>query len=318
MLLMTVSSSPSPYLEVLGRLHPLLLHFPIAFVLAAAAIELVWWLVGRRDARSPSGGFCLWAGLIMGGLATWAGWLLADHQTLTGSDLFWHRWTAIAAMGFLVLAAIAWILRKWDSARWVTPQLGLLLLSAVLICVSGHIGAEMVWGDDWVFKPLSKSQATSAPTETPKADPSPESESASGPIQQPSTPSAASPPSLADAKKTSDADHTQVTWAMIEPIFEAHCAKCHGPKRQKGDLQLIPWSAIFEFEPAAWAVRPGNVKDSWVHQRIVLPPDHEDAMPPEGKADPLSAEQITMIDHWIQQGAPGPNGQVPQVTGADG
>jgi len=316
MLFLMMTASPNPFLEVLGRFHPLLLHFPIAFVLAAAVIELVRWLAGRRDTMSGSSSFCMWAGLVMGGLATWAGWLLADHQALAGSDIFWHRWTGVAAMGLLVLAAFAWILRKWKGRDWLAPHVVLLLLSAIMICVSGHIGAEMVWGDDWLFEPLSKDQAkatTKPDIEAQTTEASTTAGDSTSSAKAAVSPSEVVVPSPPASGGKQDAT---VTWAMIEPIFEAHCAKCHGPKRQKGDLQLVPWDAIFEFGPADWAIRPGNVKESWVHERIILPPDHEDAMPPEGKADPLTADQIALINQWIEQGALGPHGQAPKLTGA--
>ncbi len=315
MFLFAIASDPNPYWEVLGRFHPLLLHFPIAFILAAACIELVRWLAGRRDTMSASAGFCLWAGLVMGGLSVWAGWLLADHNDMTGDDVFWHRWTAIAAMGLLSLAAVAWVLRRIKGRDWVAPHLGLLLLSAVMICVSGHLGAEMVWGEDWVFEPLETKSA-------PEVAPSPAAKEKQTPNTQPSEAANASTPSVSTdtpvASKASNAPlpvatptDAAVLWADVQPIFEQHCGKCHGKTRQKADLQLVPWAAIFEFEPEAWAITPGDAAASWVHQRITLPAGNEDVMPPEDKGDPLSAVQIARIDAWINQGAIGPDGQAP-------
>ena len=37
-------------------------------------------------------------------------------------------------------------------------------------------------------------------------------------------------------------------------------------------------------------------------RRILLPPDHEDHMPPEGKP-PLTVAEATLIRWWIDQGA---------------
>jgi hypothetical protein len=37
--------------------------------------------------------------------------------------------------------------------------------------------------------------------------------------------------------------------------------------------------------------------------QLMVPRDHDDAMPPKGK-EPLTPEQILAISRWIQQGAP--------------
>jgi hypothetical protein len=44
---------------------------------------------------------------------------------------------------------------------------------------------------------------------------------------------------------------------------------------------------------------------------ITLKPGEDGAMPPEGKADPLSQQQIDLFSQWIMDGAHGPDGQQP-------
>jgi len=102
-----------------------------------------------------------------------------------------------------------------------------------------------------------------------------------------------------------------VGWADVSPILTQHCEKCHGPKRQKAGLQLVPWSAMFGGDPADWVVTPGDPEGSLMHTAITLAPAEEGAMPPEGKADPLSEDQVALLTRWIQDGAPGPDGAKP-------
>lgn len=103
-------------------------------------------------------------------------------------------------------------------------------------------------------------------------------------------------------------------WASAEPILVSHCQKCHGPKKQKGDLQLIPWSKMFDGDPADWVVRPGDAAGSTLHTLITKPVGDEDIMPPADKAEPLSDEQVQVLTDWIDAGCPGPDGQAPPAV----
>mgnify|MGYP000386236132 CR=1 FL=1 len=103
MLLLTMDA----YWQVFGRFHPLLIHFPLALILVAACIEGTRYAIGRRDQPSPTAAICLWIGLVMGGLALWAGWVLADYTGEEGALVSLHRWTGVATISLLVLAAAA-------------------------------------------------------------------------------------------------------------------------------------------------------------------------------------------------------------------
>jgi uncharacterized membrane protein len=83
-------------MPLISHLHPLLVHFPIALVLAAAAAELAaiatpgpWW---RAVAVSN-----LRAGAALGLVAAITGWLLAASPVIDATPaLDWHRWLGMA------------------------------------------------------------------------------------------------------------------------------------------------------------------------------------------------------------------------------
>jgi len=259
-----------------GRLHPLLLHFPIALILLAAAIEGIRYVLGRRDQPSTSATTCMWVGLLTAALAVWAGWELAEQQGDTGGLVALHRWTAIACLAATALAAAAWIMRRTKGRDWTGTHVAMLLLAGVLVAVSGHFGAEMVWGEGWI---LSGPQAA----ETPEAD---------------------------------RAAGEAATWAHVEPILVSHCEKCHGAKRQKDGLRLVPWTAIFVGDPTEWVVHAGDAQGSRLHLAITMPRTEDGAMPPEDKGEPLTASEVDTITTWIQNGATGPDGQSPPEVAA--
>jgi mono/diheme cytochrome c family protein len=89
----------------------------------------------------------------------------------------------------------------------------------------------------------------------------------------------------------------------IKPIFEKSCIECHGPEKQKGRVRLDSLEATLKSGKGK-AVVPGKSEESLLVlsvARVTEDPDHH--MPPEGKGDPLSKEQVGLIRAWIDQGA---------------
>ena len=89
----------------------------------------------------------------------------------------------------------------------------------------------------------------------------------------------------------------------IRPIFSNHCYACHGPdaETRKADLRLDLEASLFAVrdEPL---VTPGNIKNSHLIHRITSKDDAE-KMPPTDFLKPLSADQISLLEQWVKQGA---------------
>jgi len=99
------------------------------------------------------------------------------------------------------------------------------------------------------------------------------------------------------------ADKKEVTYAKdIKPIFEKACFKCHGEEKQKAKLRVDSIEAIKKGSENGEVIVPGkSEKSSMVHTVAGLVEDM--LMPPEGKADPLTKDQIALLRAWIDQGA---------------
>ena len=88
----------------------------------------------------------------------------------------------------------------------------------------------------------------------------------------------------------------------IQPIFQKSCVKCHGPEKQKAKLRLDTLEATLKGGENGDCISKGNsAKSTLVHTIARLDPDA--AMPPDGKGDPLTKEQVGLVRAWIDQGA---------------
>lgn len=142
---------------LLGRLHPLVVHFPIGLLIAGAVHELVQWARGRT-VPSQVGLFCLSLGLAAGGVAVWFGTLNASHQSMTGDSaaiLERHRyagWAVVLAGGAALLVAL--IARGRPGRQLAGAYTALMLVSAACVGATGHFGGQLVYGSTYVTSVL--------------------------------------------------------------------------------------------------------------------------------------------------------------------
>ena len=126
----------------LGRLHPMVVHFPIAFFPAA----LITAIVGRRKpAFSAPVQFLVVAGGIFAPVAAGAGWLAgigADPEPI----LAYHRWRGVA-IGVVGAGLGIWAWRRPWEDRGAGMILALTIMT-IAIAVQGFLGAGLTHGMD--------------------------------------------------------------------------------------------------------------------------------------------------------------------------
>lgn len=138
--------------QFFGRLHPLVLHFPIALLLLAAAVEGVrCFRIDPRLARLTV--FLLALGSVGAVAAAGTGWVFAREshpEPALRATLQWHRWLGVSTA---VLAVLAWFTaRRWaddprPGYRWIPRSI--TWLTAVVLALAAHLGALVVWGADY-------------------------------------------------------------------------------------------------------------------------------------------------------------------------
>jgi mono/diheme cytochrome c family protein len=95
-----------------------------------------------------------------------------------------------------------------------------------------------------------------------------------------------------------------VTYATdIKPVFQKTCVKCHGPEKQKAKLRLDNLEFALKGSDNGSVIVAGDSAKSKLVHNIARLGAKDDFMPPPGKGDQLSKEQVGLIRAWIDQGA---------------
>jgi dipeptidyl aminopeptidase/acylaminoacyl peptidase len=84
----------------------------------------------------------------------------------------------------------------------------------------------------------------------------------------------------------------------IVPILKRSCTGCHHPGKLKGQLDLTTYAALQKGGKHGAALKPGDPKASLLLEEIT---GDEPSMPKEG--DPLTKQEILLIERWIADGA---------------
>lgn len=91
----------------------------------------------------------------------------------------------------------------------------------------------------------------------------------------------------------------------VMPIFASKCFECHSVRegKTKGGLRLDDLEHFRGRFAENELVTPGNPKLSGLYYSLTRPRYQNGAMPPEGKGDQLTAEEVERVRAWIADGA---------------
>lgn len=269
------NSDPFWLWSFLGRLHPMIVHFPISLLLVALLLEIIAW---RRKSNQlqPATKILIFAGAISAILSVIFGFLLFNNNDYQTNDtVAVHQWTGIATMLFGCATALAY----WKFSRRLQKML--LTLTAAGVIVAGHYGAYLTHGEDYLTSVLPSRSSTAG------VDSAFILASNSGGLNE---------------------EQLQSLTVQVRAIFAHNCTKCHGEAKSKGDLRLDTKEFIMQGGENGPVIIGGDPLKSDLIRRIKLPPGHKDLMPSKGKR--LSREEIAVLEFWVKQGAPWPSGEL--------
>jgi uncharacterized membrane protein len=271
-----MEENTSDWILFVGRFHPLFLHVPIGFLVLAFILEIMSRFGRFHHYRGPVG-FILALGAASAVVTTVLGLMLAQGGGYNDELLSFHQWSGIAVCAFSVLAvALRQAKDRRPSARLHKLYIGTLSALMLTIAAAGHYGGSLTHGSDYLTRYMPAGLRTLAGL----------------PEQR-----------TYEKKVITNLDSAVVYTDIIDPILYAYCTSCHNESKSKGDLMMHTPEAMLAGGETGKLFVPGNAGSSLMIERILLPEDHDDHMPPKGKSQ-LTDEQIKLLTWWIDEGAP--------------
>lgn len=134
--------------------------------------------------------------------------------------------------------------------------------SALFVVLAGHYGAKITHGENFISQPLMTQEDEAVAIN----------------------------------------DSTALFAMAVQPILKAKCVSCHNEKKAKGELVMTSPEKIMVGgeHGAVWVA--GKPDSSLLIQRVLLPVEDDDHMPPSGKTQ-LTNDEINLLTRWIASGA---------------
>ena len=144
-----------PWVQTIGRMHPLLLHFPIVLLLLCIFWEAVSGLKKSiTTEQADIGDSLLLLASITSVTSALMGLLLSKEGGYTQEVVAWHKWGGI----IISLLALGWYAFK-NVVRNSKAILALASVTGVAaVIITGHLGADITHGDNFLLAPVSKEQ----------------------------------------------------------------------------------------------------------------------------------------------------------------
>ena len=229
-----------PWLQVIGRMHTMFVHFPIVML----ALCIFWELFSgyKRSyvgVKAEIGDDLLLIAAITSVVTALMGLFLSREEGYTADLLVWHKWGGI----FISFLSLAWYVFRHKVRQVRSVLLSTTLAAMVMIIITGHLGADITHGQDFLLAPVIPEK------------------------QKPVV-------LFEDAAVYAD---------MVQPIFEAKCMSCHNADKAKGSLIMETKELLLKGgkDGKLWDTTQNDF--GLLMQRIHLPPQSKKHMPPQGK-----------------------------------
>jgi len=281
--------------QFIGRLHPLLVHGPVALLALVPLMELAG-LRPRWEYLRSAAAWILAVAVIAAFAAAFDGWLLAWSGGYRGRDVTRHMWGGVWLAA--ACAAAAWARSGPARGAGVRGAYPVLLAFAVgLMIWTGHGGGAISHGDGFLTDKMPMRLRALLGLPAPEAR--------AAPVQVVAAPPA--PVSGAPAKgragaASADPSNPAFYRLHIAPLFARSCISCHRPEKHKGGLRMDTYEQLMRGGDDGAALVPGNPGSSEILRRLRLPASDDDSMPSDGDK-PFATEEIQMLERWIAAGA---------------
>ncbi|SFD27509.1 DUF1549 domain-containing protein [Algibacter pectinivorans] len=263
-------------LQLLGRLHPLLVHFPIGLLVVALLLETRT-IGGKRKGLREGINWMVYIGAGFAVFSALFGWFLKTQDEYSGDLVDNHQYTGIATAVFALITAI--VLRRALKKAIINLKAYrfMLFVTVVLLTIAGHLGANLTHGEDYLTAILPSNKEVYSNKE-------------SGVLLS----------ELKGEAKLSELQKDKLS-LEVRGLFAHKCYQCHSENKQKGELILENKTGVFKGGKSGLAVVPGKPEESEIYKRIILPANNKKVMPTKGKL--LTKDEVALVKLWIKEGA---------------
>ncbi len=141
-----------PWLQVAGRMHPLVLHFPIVLLILFIGQRIMVRVAPHRPPAGPAqpDNTLLLLTAFTASITAIMGLLLSKEPGYDPEALRLHKWSGIG-ISLLTLAWYAWYERT-SQTKYATTAL--TIASLTLLLLAGHEGAGITHGENFLLSPI--------------------------------------------------------------------------------------------------------------------------------------------------------------------
>ncbi len=268
--------------QLIGRLHPMIVHFPIGLLFVALFMELLTYR-GKEGLREGIK-WLVYLGALSAVVSSIMGILLMNLDSYSGSLVQNHQILGlITTSAALITAGLLYRAEKQIKPSYKLYR-GALLTTAITLTITGHLGASLTHGEEYLTEVLPGNQEI---------------------LDDSKTGSLLAEVSQQDSIPLKQLDRVSLE---VRAMFAHSCYQCHSEEKQKGELRLDNKEDAFRGGESGPVIEVGDAKNSELIRRLTLPRDHDEFMPQKGTI--LNQTQINLISWWIDNGAHWVEGEV--------
>jgi len=147
------------WVQVIGRMHPLLLHFPIVLMVLCVCWELfAGFKKSMTTEQTAIGDSLLLVTSLTAVTSALMGLLLSKETGYVPEELAWHKWGGV----FISLLALLWYIFR-EQLRSIKIILSLTAATGLVVVMdTGHLGGNITHGNDFLLAPVSQDKQAPA------------------------------------------------------------------------------------------------------------------------------------------------------------